>query len=43
MRPRLHVVLFTFTMLVALAWVTFAQQPPGPPAQGKQGDGDLRQ
>ncbi len=44
MRPKLPVLLFTFIMLIALAWVTaFAQQPPGPPAQagqpaqGKQG------
>src|SRR5579872_5011844 len=43
MRPRFPVLLFTFIMLIALAWVTaFAQQPPGPPAQGKQGKGGRR-
>ena len=43
MRPKLPVLLFTFIMLIALAWVTaFAQQPPGPPGQGKQGKGGRR-
>jgi len=44
MRRKSPVLLFTFIMLIALAWVAaFAQQPPGPPdsqpGQGKQGKG----
>ena len=48
MRSRLQVLLFTFTSLIALAWVYLmptalaqqpAGQPDGQPAQGKQGKG----
>src|ERR1041385_6579622 len=46
MRPRSFQALFTITILIALAWASltpsttaFAQQPPGPPNQGKQGGG----